>query len=69
MAIGDRAYRDLVPKEAREAVADQGLRELNRFSGGPDAQPYYPESVRSVFEKTVTVAGPVTPPSVQLVTR
>jgi hypothetical protein len=57
MAIGDRAYRDLVPEEAREAVAEQGLSELNRFSFGPDAQPYYPESLRTVFQHAVVIVG------------
>jgi hypothetical protein len=73
MAIGDKAYRDLVPEEAREAVSDQGLSELNQFSFGPDLQPYYPRSVRSVFQKGVqahvdrtgasaAVSGRVQPP-------
>ena len=56
MAIGDKAYRDLVPEGAREIVATEGLGELNRFSPGPESEPYYPDSIQAVLQQAT--AGP-----------
>jgi hypothetical protein len=62
MAIGDKAYRATVPLEAQQLAAERGLGQPNWFIPGADAPPYFPESVRRIFEKVATVAPPSSPP-------
>lgn len=56
MGIGDRAYRTTVPPEAQRFTEERGLGECNWFIAGADAPPYYPDSVREIFEKVDALA-------------
>jgi hypothetical protein len=55
MPLGDRAYRNTVPPEARQLAEDRGLGECNWFIRGADAPPYYPDSVREILRKVAAL--------------
>jgi hypothetical protein len=57
MAIGDKAYRNTVPSEARQLAADKNLGKPNWFVPATDAPPYYPTSVRSIFQKMSSISA------------
>jgi hypothetical protein len=64
MAIDDKAYRTTVPQEAQQLAAERDLGQPNWFIPGTDAPPYFPPSVRRIFEKVAADApSPVPRPN------
>jgi len=59
MAIGEKAYRTVVPEEAKQLAADMGLGRPNQFIAGGEAPPYLPDSVRSILEMAEATAEAV----------
>jgi hypothetical protein len=56
MSESDDAYDAPVPPGVRELADERGLGDCNWFIKGADAAPYYPESVRTIFEKVANLS-------------
>ncbi len=48
MPFGDRRYRLLVPREAQNFIAENGLPTPDSFLAGAEHPPYYPDSIRAI---------------------